>query len=476
MRQLKLSVALALGIALVATPGAYALSPQAEAARLCHTKLTAKGKAYAKTRRNLILSCYNKLLKCALLEELQQQDVKTCRDTAIASCTAKLITVGKGLKKAQDKFVTDVVTACTPMGITAMCSNPPGGLNFGSSGACGTWNPNGCGGTNLQDLVVCIRGVIENVVDTDIVRVAPRVGTLFDNAQPLGTFFGALPRPSHTTVTLTQASPGVLANPGTITLPLQNRLHFDASALACGSNPNNGKVDIRVGTGTSCNDLIASQTLTLNEQYLDFSALGPFDQDLQYCITWKDPGGGGCTTGQGSSVFGNIDVTPDGTPPPTVQPVSKVLACSKRITGAGKALAVFAPNKLDACGGKVAKCELANEIDGAGTCTPSYSTPCSTIDAAIDNKVATGVTKITTPLTPCTLLDFNQVRSFVGGLGFSNAFGGCHFASDLNTLAYCALPDLRCLAEIASGTRDPRLKEWLIKAGINPTADFPCVP
>jgi hypothetical protein len=124
----------------------------------------------------------------------------------------------------------------------------------------------------------------------------------------------------------------------------------------------------------------------------------------------------------------------------------------------------------------VAKCELANEIDGAGTCTPSYTTPCSTIDSAIDNKLNTGQSKITQPLTPCTLLTFQQLRSFVGGLGFRNPFAGCASAPDLNALANCALTDVRCFVEMSSGTRDPRLNQWLTTAGLNPTADFPCVP
>ncbi|GBD25015.1 hypothetical protein HRbin30_00329 [bacterium HR30] len=460
----------------VLTPApSEALSPQAQAARLCRAKLTSKGKAYAKTRRNLILACTNKLLKCALLEEIHQQDVKSCRDTATAFCVAKLITPGQGLMKARDKFVNDVVAACTPLGIAQMCSSGPGGLNFNNHGACGSANPSGCGGTNLQDLATCLRGVIDFEVELEVSRVAPRAGVLLDNTQSVGIYFSALQRPSSTTVVLSPASPGVLNNPGTINLPSTDRLAIDATALACGSNSSNGKVEVRVGTGTSCNDLIPVQTVVSQESYFPPVYLGPFEQDLQYCITWKDPGSGGCTTGQGSSAFGTIDVTPDGSSPPPL-PASTVLACHKRFQGSGKGLAALAANKLHACGDKVAKCELANEIDGAGTCTPSYTTPCSTIDSAIDNKLNTGQSKITQPLTPCTLLTFQQLRSFVGGLGFRNPFAGCASAPDLNALANCALTDVRCFVEMSSGTRDPRLKQWLTTAGLNPTADFPCVP
>lgn len=460
---------------LFATAPSEALSPQAQAARLCRAKLTSKGKAYAKARRNLILACTNKLLRCALLEEIHQQDVKSCRDSATTFCVAKLITPGQGLMKAQDKFVNDVVAACTPMGIANMCSSGPGGLNFNNAGACGSMNPNGCGGSDLQNLVTCLRNMIDTFVEVEVSRVVPRAGTLFDNTHALGMYFSSLQRPDSTTVTLTPASPGVLASPGTISLQADRRLHFDATALACGSNPNNGKVEVRVGTGTSCNDLVVKQSLVLTEQYLEARYLGPFDEDLQYCITWKDPGGGGCTTGQGSSVFGTIDVTPDSTPP-SPQPASTVLACNRRFQGSGKGLATLATNKLHSCGDKVAKCELANEIDGAGACTPSYSTPCSTVDAAIDNKVNTGQGKIIQASTPCTLIDFQQLRSFIGGLGFKNGYAGCAWAPDLNTLANCALTDVRCFVESASGTRDPRLKQWLIAAGLNPTMDFPCVP
>ncbi len=474
MRKVAFLVAVALTAALSTSP-ALALSPQAQAARLCRAKLTSKGKAYAKARRNLVLACTNKLLKCALLEEIHQLDVKSCRDKATAFCVAKLITPGQGLMKARDKFVSDVMTACTPLGITQMCSSAPGGLYFNNHGGCGSFNPSGCGGSNLQDLVTCLRDVIDNNVEMELSRVAPRAGILLDNAQPVGIFFSSLQRPSSTTVVLTPASPGVLANPGTISLPNTNRLAIDATALACGSNSSNGKVEVRVGTGTNCNDLVAVQTVTVQESYFPPVYLGPFEQDLQYCITWKDPGGGGCTTGQGSSVFGSIDVTPDGSPPPPL-PASVVLACNKKFQGSGKGLATLGANKLHACGDKVAKCELANEIDGAGTCTPSYATPCSTIDAAIDNKLNSGQIKITQPLTPCTLLTFQQLRSFVGGLGFSNPFAGCASAPDLNTLAYCALTDVRCFEEMTSGSRDPRLKQSFITAGLNPAADFPCVP
>ncbi len=455
-----------------------ALSPQAKAAQLCRTKLSAKGKAYAKARRNLLLACTTRLLKCALIEELDHADAKTCRDAAIASCITKLNTPGKGLQKAKQTFVDQVTAACAGMGIANVCSLAPGGLQLANLPFCGT-DSSGCGGSDLQSLVSCLRNLIDSFVDQEVGLVAPRAGILLDNIG-LGAFFGALPRPTSQTINLTQDGSGNLNNPGTIFLAASDRLGFNAAALACGTNANNGKVEIRVGqTGTSCNDLVADQTVTLQESYLEPGYVGPFDMDMKYCITWKDPGGGGCTGGQGSSVFGTIDVSPDSTPPATPATRLTMFSCHKKIQGQGKTVAGFVANKLHACGDKVAKCELANEIDGSGTCTPSYATPCSTLVSVVDNKLSTSAGKITAPTSKCVLVPFAQLKSFVGGLGFKS--GSCGSSVDLNSLSTCVLgaPSMDlgvdCFVQNTSGRRDPRLKQSLMTAGVN-TADFSCVP
>jgi hypothetical protein len=455
-----------------------ALSPQATAAQVCRAKLSAKGKAYAKTRRNLLLSCTTKLLNCALMEELDHANAKSCRDTATASCIAKLNTPGQGLLKAQQKFVEQVTAACTAMGITNVCSTGSGGLHLANLPFCGS-DPSGCGGSDLQSLMSCLRNLIDSFVDQEVGTVAPRAGILLDNIG-LGAQFGALPRPASQTVSLSQDGSGHLNSVGTIAISASDRLAIDASALPCGSNSNNGKVEIRVGqTGTSCNDLVAEQTVTLQESYLTPGYVGPFDVDMKYCITWKDPGGGGCTSGSGSSVFGTIDVTPDGTPPATPATRATVVGCHKKFQGQGKTVAAFVANKLHACGDKVAKCELANEIDGSGTCTPSYTTPCSTIVSVVDNKLTNSTGKIVAPTSKCTLVPFVQLKSFVGGLGFK--LGSCGSSIDLTSLSSCALGQagmdlgVDCFEQNTSGRRDPRLKQSLMAAGINP-ADFSCVP
>jgi hypothetical protein len=469
---------LAFSIAAALPSEGAALSPQATAAQVCRAKLSAKGKAYAKTRRNLLLSCTTKLLKCALIEEVDKADAKSCRDTATASCIAKLNTPGRGLLKAQQKFVDQVTAACTAMGIMNVCSTGPAGLKLSDLPFCGS-DPSGCGGSDLQSLVTCLRGLIDSFVDQEVGTVAPRAGILLDNIG-LGALSGALPRPVSETVFLTQDGSGNLNSVGTITISASNRLAIDASALPCGTNANNGKVEIAVGqTGTNCNDLVAEQTVTLQESYLTPGYVGPFDVDMKYCIKWKDPGGGGCTSGQGSSVFGTIDVSPDGILPGTPATRATVFACHKKFQGQGKTVAAFVANKLHACGDKVAKCELANEIDGGGTCTASYTRPCATIVSVVDNKLANSAAKVTASTSKCPLVPFVQLKSFVGGLGFK--LGSCGSSFDLNSLSTCVLGQpgmdfgVDCFEQNLSGRRDPRLKQSLMSAGINP-ADFSCVP
>jgi hypothetical protein len=409
------------------------------------------------------------------MEEIDHADAKTCRDQATTFCVAKLATPGQGLQKARDKFVEKAVLACTPAGQTAVCSTNPGGLYLDNLPFCCSTSP------DLQSLFVCVRGLLDGMVDQDAGLAMPRAGRLLDNIG-LGWVSGALLRPFSTTVTLTQSS-GNLNSPGIINVPATQSLEFNATALPCGSNSGNGTLEVRVGSqGTGCGDLVADQTVTMKEDGYALYPLyvGPFDQNMLYCITWKDPGGGGCTSGPGSSVFGQIVVSGGSMPPTTPASRTTVLACQNKFRSQGKAIASFVANKLHACGDKVAKCELANEIDGSGTCTPSYTTPCSTIDTSIDNKLVSSAGKITAVPGTCSSIAFTQLQSFVGGLGFK--IGSCGSLTDLNSLAQCVLgqPNMstgvKCFVEYASHYRDPRLKQSLIAAGLNPSVDFPCIP
>lgn len=244
-------ILLCLAVQLVNHSHAGALSPQAEAARVGRAKLTAARKTYANARRRLLLRCTNKFLKCALQEEIDKIHVKTCVDSATASCTASLNTPGNGLLLAQQKFINKVSLGCTAMGVTNLCSTGSGGLWFGNDPVCGASNPNTCGAmADLPTLLVCLRGEIEEEVDRNVSRVAPRAGILLDNVG-LGSLFPNVVRPSTTTVTVTATSngSGVLNNPGTISLPAGNSLTFigDGTSLPCGSNNNNGKLTISVG-------------------------------------------------------------------------------------------------------------------------------------------------------------------------------------------------------------------------------------
>lgn len=467
----------------------WALSPQAEAARLCRAKLTAAGKAYANTRRKLLLSCAGKLLKCALQEEIDKINVKTCVDSAKASCIAKLNTAGQGLPLAQQKFIDKGSLGCTAMGVTNVCSTGAGGLWFGNDLVCGTSNANTCGAmADLPTLLACVRGQIETEVDRNVSRVAPRAGMLLDNVG-LGSLFPNLVRPPTTTVMITATSngSGVLNNPGggTISLSAGNSLTLvgDNVSLPCGSNNNNGKLTISLGSGTSCTDLVPIKTLEITEPYGPAQAVvvGPFNDDVNYCINLKDGGSGGCAPGSGNRVFGTVDVdvpTPQPTPPTSM---TVMFACHRRLQGKLKSFSSYDANKLHACGDKVAKCELAKEIDGATACTQSYTTPCSTIATQIATKLAASKGAITSA-GKCPTIPFAHLRSFVGGLGFANSATGCASAANLSDLVDCVLgtpngmAGAKCSVEDKSFLRDPRLLDSLsVKAGLNTATGFACI-
>jgi hypothetical protein len=469
-----------------------AANPAVTAAKTCRGQITSRGKSYAKARRGLLLSCFGKLLKCSLLEEIDHLNVKTCRDSATASCIAKLNTVSKGLLLAQQKFVEKITLGCAVMTADNVCSTAAGGLWFDNDAVCGSSNAAACGAAvkDLPTIVSCIRGEIEPEVDENVGRVAPRAGMLLDNIG-LGALFPDLPRPPTTTVTVTATASesGVLNNPGggTIALPAGRSLTIigDETTLPCGTMTTNGSLTIKVGSGTACaNSMVVDQEVTIKEPYGASRAvlLGPYNDDRVYCITLKDKQGmSGCTMPQGYDVSGTVDVDVP-TPQPTPATSSSVIrSCHSKLQGKVKTLSGFTASKLHGCGDKVAKCELAKEIDSPAACTASYAKPCNAMTSAIETKLTVVKVNVTTT-GKCPIIPFAHLLSFSGGLGFSNSNAACSGAASLGPLADCiyGVADTsggtKCSIERKSFIRDPRIVDSMMnKAGLTPATDFPCL-
>lgn len=228
--------------------------------------------------------------------------------------------------------------------------------------------------------------------------------------------------------------------------------------------------------------MVPIKTLQIAEPYGPSQAVvvGPFDDDLQYCINLKDGGAGGCAPAPGNSVFGTVDVDVPTPQPTPATSVNVVFACHNRLQGKLRSFSSFDANKLHSCGDKVAKCELAKEIDGASACTQSYAKPCSGIAAQIATKLAASKAAITSA-GKCPTIPFAHLRSFIGGLGFGSSTTGCGAATGLSDLVDCVLgtansmAGAKCSVEDKSFIRDPRLLDSLgNKAMLNTATDFAC--
>jgi hypothetical protein len=456
-------------------------NPASDAAVKCRKAVTAKGKAYANQRRNLILGCLTKLINCDLKDETDPAfNPKTCRDMATTSCLAKLNTSGKGLLAKQGAFVDKTGLACVGHGIANMLSTAPGGLWFANDVDCG-------GSATITDLLTCLRNKIDAEVDKNLGRVVPRSGLLLDSIG-IGDDFPNLPRPASTDVNLAATAPasGVLVSPGTIMVAAGNSVKFtgDSATLPCGMNANNGRVTIKVGTGTGCNNIVVQQERTLRETYGpgEVVRVGPFASDRIYCISLRDQS---CN----DEVSGTIDVTPDGADPTTA--AMPLITCHKQLQGRVKTLTAFVANKLHTCADKVARCKLIDELDPAfdpTSCLAKATTACGAITAAIENKVELFKDKVELE-SKCTqivgLSGFDELTAPLGGLGFvieSTSPGAtCHGATTLSQLADCLLGiadtagGSRCDAEAKTFVRDPRVVDSLTSVGLTPGTDFPCL-
>lgn len=456
-------------------------NPASDAAVKCRKAITAKAKAYANQRRTLILGCLTKLISCDLKDETDPAfNPSTCRTRAQNSCVAKLDTADQGLLAKRAKFVDATGLACVGHGITNMLSTGAGGLWFANDVDCG-------GSATITDLLICLRDKIEEDVDENLGRVVPRSGLLLDGIG-IGDEFSNLPRPASTDVNVAATAPasGLLVAPGTILVAAGNTVNFtgDSATLPCGMNANNGRVTIKVGTGTGCNDIVVQQERTLRETYGpgEEVSIGPFASDKIYCLELRDQS---CN----DEVSGTIDVTPDGADPTTAG--TPLITCHKQLQARVKSLSAFVATKLHACADKVAKCKLIDELDPAfdpTACLASATTACAAITAAIESKVELFKDKIELE-SKCTeivgLSGFDELSAPLGGLGFviasPNPGATCHAATNLSQLADCLLGvadstgGTRCSVEQKTFVRDPRIVDSFTSVGLTPVTDFPCL-
>jgi hypothetical protein len=494
-------MALTIGV-VCAAPAVSVASPALDAAKACRTAITAKGKAYANTRRRLLLACADRLLKCNLQLEVEGHTSSTCLSLATSSCIAKLGSAStSSLNTARTKFHDKVGAACTAMGVAAMCSTGSGGLWFGNDPTCGTSNTATCGsgpGPDLSSLINCLRDEIDPKVDQDVGRVKPRAGLLLDNIN-LGNLYPNIPRPPTTNIVVSlspaNSSSGTLVltpDPSTNPIPNGNTITFtgDATSLPCGGGMgNNGTVTISISTAVDpCADPEA-QRQTIKQPYgpSEVAVLGPFDEDENICVKLHDPGGmgGGCNVTETSTV----DYNPGGATEAATSSAN-LLACETRFANKVKALARFTANKMHGCADKVAKCKLAAEIDAVDptSCLSSAHTACMGVPQAITDKLALFKDPFKTSAIPhkCGgLITFSDLLPYVKSLGFSTVAAECGATPDLNCLMDRVLGvpgssgtfGTKCLVERKTFIRDPRANDSFSDTAImlDPTNNFPCL-
>jgi len=470
------------------------------AVKACRRAITNRGKTYANKRRFLLFSCIDRLLKCELKREINDApptfNYGTCRSDALSACKRKLGNQSdSSLSLAKMRFDTQTPITCTPaagVGVfsaSRIMSNTAGGGNlwYSNDTTCGT-------SADLATLVQCLRGEIEPRVDAVVSRVKPRGGLLLDNAG-YGTAFPNLTRPTSVTQTIDSAMPNDPMDPlgtaGTITLAAGEALKLDATSnVDCTGGMGMGMAGhLTISIGTlpfDCNTGTAVQTFTLNAPYGagEFAIAGPFVVDQGYCVKRKD--GGACNM---DTISGTIDV-PDGTLPATAS--LTVLACQNRFEFKVRALAIAVANKTHNCTERIVRCKLRDEIDpGMPPLSVCSTTSVQTLCNAVPVAIATKLTNMKDPLLKggipkkCSLVSWDSLTAFIGGLGFVNVAAG----------AGCASGDLGCLMDAVLGTptgtggtkcdvehkvfiRDPRAQDSLLDATymlMTPATNFPCV-
>lgn len=291
----KVSVAVALGVlasAFTIEP-AGAASVQLTEAKRCRKAISTQGRVYAKKRLGLMLNCVDRLLKCEILEEVDNTNQNACRGLAEDSCNDRL---GSGstttLSKAQASFDSKAAQSCVVFGLTDMLSAAPGGLWYANDAECNA-------SADIPTLVDCLREEVEEEVDGVVGQVKPRAGILLAN-MGLGDEFPNLPLPPTVTVVVaaTGAGTGVLINPGTINVPVGSALRIEGDPnLSCGGGMSNGNLTATIG----------SQVANVKEPWgpTRFVILGPFTSvgTIPYTFDLKDQS---CD----DSTSGDVNVVP----------------------------------------------------------------------------------------------------------------------------------------------------------------------
>jgi len=281
--------------AMLAAPSAT-LAVTGKTAILCRTGVSKAMLTYAKKRRDVLLICTPKLLKCEVELEADGDNPTSCRIGAADYCTDWLqpsIGLLALLESKTDLKATGSCDGLERLGLAGMLSTAAGGLWYANDPVCST-------AANVPALVACIRGRVSAEVDADVSRLLPRAGMLLDNAG-FGGGFADLVRPPTQDLTIAAMAPasGVLVDPGTINLAIGTALRFtaDAATLPCPPSGNNGQLTITVGSGAT------AQERKLKEPYGNTVTVGPFTAatSVPYSIALKD---GGCD----STVSGTISV------------------------------------------------------------------------------------------------------------------------------------------------------------------------
>ena len=285
-----------LAVALAVMLAASSATMAANTAIMCRTGVSKSMLTYAKKRRDVLLVCTQKLLKCEVQLEADGNNPTSCRIGATDYCTDWLQpSIGKLtlLESKTDLKATGYCDGPGLLGLAGMLSTAAGGLWYANDPVCAT-------AADVPSLVTCIRGRVSTEVDADVSRLVPRAGMLLDNAG-LGSGFPDLVRPptQDLTIAATAAASGVLVDPGTINLAIGTALRFtaDAATLPCPPSSNNGQLTITVGSGAT------AQERKLKEPYGDTVTVGPFTTatSVPYRIDLKD---GSCD----STVSGTISV------------------------------------------------------------------------------------------------------------------------------------------------------------------------
>jgi hypothetical protein len=431
----------------VVWPAGMSASTTLDAVSNCRKTISKQGASYAKKRRQKLLRCTDKLLKCELAFEVEGVDPSTCRSRARDSCNKALGTDGS-INTAIAAFKEKAGTACLLVpSFSDIMTSDPGGLWYVNDATCGI-------STDLPGLLDCLVGEINEKVDAMVSQTKPRAGILLANIGLRSSYLDiTLPPTKNVTVTATN---GDIDDPNTISVSSGNSVTFTLdSSLAC-ADKSNSRVTISVGP--DCDNPI--QQNSVRDPDGDALVFGPFPVNQTYCIDLTGPG---CTP---NSAFGTLDYgAPQ--PAPSPAPSADLRACQKKLESGSRSLAIKLARKVGGCADEVEQCQLAGEIDGGdpNSCIATASTKCATLPTVYSEARTKVRAKIA---TACGLITFSVLRQFVQGLGFENEAQSCDAE-----LIDCVLDDNKCVEEQELLVRDPRAWDSLTTAGIE--ASFPCV-